>query len=111
MDVKIKEVENGVVIYPYGEIDISNVSELQREITDLIEKGTANIVLNLSGVEYMDSSGIGMIAFDHVKADRNKKSLKLASVTEDVMRILNTIGLDSILAIYDTEDEALASFK
>ena len=110
MKIEMKEVENGVVVYPHGEIDVCNISELQREMTDLLGKGITNIVLNLSQVSYMDSSGIGMIAFDHVKADRNEKSLKLASVTEDVLQVLNIIGLDTFLNIYDTEEEAIASF-
>jgi len=111
VDIEVKEVKDGAVIYPHGEIDISNVSELQREITALIERGITNIVLNLSYVDHMDSSGIGLIAFDHIKASRNRKSLKLAAVTEEVMRILTIIGLDSVLDIYDTEEEAIASFS
>jgi len=89
-----------------GPIVIAHLFQFQ---TRLREHTTPKIVLDLSGVPYMDSSGLGAILNSHVSAQKNGRALLLAGVNERVHALLQLTKVDAILKIYPDVATAVAA--
>lgn len=83
---------------------------LADEVQSLIEKGQKKILLNLAGVRFVDSSGIGQLTGAYTTARNRGAYLKLLKPTTQVRNLLKMTKLDSIFDILDDEDEAVKSF-
>ncbi len=107
-----ERTKDGVVILElHGNILLGDGDTLLREqVSRLLAQGNRQVVLNLAGVPYVDSSGLGEIVRAMTAVKRAGGILKLASPTRRLVDILNITKLSSILESYDTEDAAVASF-
>ena len=95
-----------------GEIRIGGgTTELRGAIRDRIVQGQNKILLNLSGVKYIDSSGIGELVANYTTASRDGGQLKLLNLTQKVQDLLVITKLLTVFDAYDNEAEALGSFK
>jgi anti-sigma B factor antagonist len=84
---------------------------LRNSIRGLIEQGNKKILLNLSGVKNIDSSGIGELIANYTTLSRDGGQLKLLNLTEKIQNLLVITKLLTVFDSYDTEAEALNSFK
>lgn len=81
---------------------------LRQKVKDLIEAGTQKIVINFSGVPYIDSTGLGFLAGSRVTAQNAGVMMVLASVNEHVQKILDSVRLSQFFVIAHDEASALA---
>jgi anti-sigma B factor antagonist len=103
-DVTILDLEGKITI---GEGSVSLRSAVRR----LIEEGKKKILLNLSGVGYVDSSGIGELVSSYTTINREGGQLKLLKLTQKIRDLLTITKLLTVFDTYDDESEALNSFK
>lgn len=96
-------------------IDVSGdiTAESEEELMDAYNKAsqttTKAIVLNFSGLEYMNSGGIGLLVTLLVRANRQKQKLLAFGLTEHYKQIFELTRIDEAIGIYGTEEEALAA--
>jgi anti-sigma B factor antagonist len=74
-------------------------------------RGTPKIVVNLKGVDYVDSWGLGILVGLLVSAGNRGGELKLVSPNQRVKELLRRTSLDSIFKVYGNNEEAVASFR
>lgn len=109
---EVKEInERTVVVSLQGAIDISNTPEIYKELKSLISQGKVNIVIDLSKVNYIASSGLGVIISSYKAAKENKGALKLAEIPDVIIDVFNLTGLNQIFEIYPSVNDALTSYK
>jgi anti-sigma B factor antagonist len=84
---------------------------LKNAINSLVEAGRARFVLNLEGVPYVDSSGLGEIASAHVTVSRTGGQLLLAAVPDRVMEALTITKLTRVLSTLPDEKSAVAKLQ
>jgi len=84
--------------------------ELHKAIRCLVEEGKTQILLNLSGVTHIDSSGLGELISSHISAERHGGVLKLAHLTQPLKELMEITRLTTVFEIYDDEAKALSSF-
>ena len=101
-DVFILHCEGRIV---YGD----ECAVLRERVVDMLP-GTPKIVVNLKGVDYIDSGGLGMLVGHLVSARNRGGELKLASPGTRVKDLLRRTNLDTIFAVYGNKDEAVAAF-
>jgi anti-sigma B factor antagonist len=77
----------------------------------LAEEGKKKILLNLGGVKYMDSSGIGELIANYTTISRQGGQVKLLNLTDKIQDLLVITKLLTVFDVYDNEAEALNSFK
>ncbi|NLK63233.1 MAG: STAS domain-containing protein [Fusobacteria bacterium] len=87
-----------------SEFTIHELKDLKVIHSDLEEKNIYNIVLDMSSVRYIDSSGIGFLVKLLKYSKRNSGELKLYSVTEEVKSILRLVNLYSFFSIIEELD-------
>lgn len=90
-----------------GEGDV----HIRDRIKDLLADGQRRILLNLADVTYIDSAGLGTMISAYATVKREKGQLKLMNVTTRVKDLLAITKLITVFDTYDSEAEALASFK
>ncbi|HED38177.1 MAG TPA: anti-sigma factor antagonist [Ignavibacteria bacterium] len=112
MKTKVKEQYEAVVIELKGNVmggeDTKNFNGLLHK---LIDEGKKNVVVNLSEVKFMNSSGLGMLIGGLTTMKKANGNLKLARTTEKIESLLVITKLITIFDSYDSVEEAVQSFK
>jgi len=92
-----------------GEVDVYTAPVLRQAIVDQVEAGVKHLVINLSRVEYLDSTGLGILIGGVKRLKEQGGSLKLAGPSARITRIFEITGLNKIFDVYASEQEALAA--
>lgn len=106
-----RQVGSVTVLDLSGKITIGEGSVTLREaVRGLLEKGTKSILINLGGVDYVDSSGIGELVSCYTTTKNQGGQLKLLNLTKKIKDLLQITKLLTVFETYDDEAEAVASF-
>ena len=107
-----REVGDVTVVDVSGRITLGEGSSAMRDtLRELVAGGNKKILLNLKGVKYIDSSGIGELIANFTTVNRGGGELKLLNLTEKVQDLLVITKLLTVFDVYDNEADALNSFK
>jgi anti-sigma B factor antagonist len=93
-----------------GRIVFGDECAVLRERVVNMLPGTPKIVLNLKGVDYIDSGGLGMLVGLLLSARNRGGELKLASLRKRVKDVLRNTNLDRIFRVYGNNEDAVAAF-
>ena len=95
-----------------GRMTVEALSDmpLTANVRRLLQEGRRQILLNLENVPYLDTAGICSIVEAYVMTRRQKGSLKLLHLTAQVRKVLAVTRLLTILEVYESEADAVASF-
>ena len=108
MDINISD-QNGVqVVAISGEVDLSTSPQVRDALLECI-KGAKSVVVDLSGVSYIDSSGVASLVEAYQTAKSKGLGFALAQISETPLRVLKLARLDQVFVIHDTVDEAVAA--
>ena len=113
-ELNIRERQAGdiTVLDMDGRITIGEGSvALRSAIRRLLEEGKKNILLNLAGVGYIDSSGIGELVSSYTAINKEGGQLKLLSLTAKLRDLLTITKLLTVFDHYEAESDALSNFK
>ena len=95
-----------------GEVRIGDsATALRGAIRELVAAGNKKILLNLAGVRYIDSSGIGELIANYTTVSRQGGQLKLLNLTDRIQNLLVITKLLTVFDAYENEGEALKSFQ
>ncbi len=92
-----------------GEVSAFAENVLMQAYTEASTPTTRAIILNFSGLEYMNSSGIGLLVTLLIRVNRQKQRLSSYGLSEHYRHIFEITRLSEAIGIYDTEDQALAA--
>lgn len=84
---------------------------LKDKLQSLLHQGKKNILVNLGQVQYVDSAGLGALVSAYTTVTREGGSLKLVNVTKKLQDLLSITKLLTVFDTYDSEDEAVRSYK
>jgi len=105
---EIRAVEGCTVLELAGAFDAESASRIRQTLTDLIDATAGPIVVDIGAVITIDNDGLGvLVGADHrlqARADR----LRLARPQPEVRQVMHTTGMERVLAVYDTVEEACA---
>ncbi|MCX4572083.1 STAS domain-containing protein [Streptomyces sp. NBC_01571] len=91
-----------------GEIDFTTGTEVQRALLGPDGEAAARTVVELSQVTFMDSSGINALIGAHHTATARQGWVRLAAPSPAILRVLQIVGLDSVITCYPTLQQALS---
>ncbi len=111
MELKTKKVNNVIVVYLTGRLDVHLSADVEKEINKIINnEPTCHLLLNLSDVEYMSSSGLRIFVSTMRILKESKRKLYLCNMNSAVKKIFEVVELMDMFDIYEAEEEALKSF-
>ncbi len=112
LNIRERQAGDVTVIDMEGKITIGEGSVAVRgAIRRLLEEGKKKILLNLAGVSYVDSSGIGELVSSFTTINREGGQLKLLNLTQKIRDLLAITKLLTVFDVYEDEATALNSFK
>jgi anti-sigma B factor antagonist len=111
MNLQIEERGRVVLLVVQEErLDAHNSGELKAQMVRLFEEGKINLVIDLQGVKFVDSSGLGAMVSGFKNASSRNGSLKLSGLQLQVKSMFELTRLHRVFEIFPDVDEALASF-
>ncbi|HSL88555.1 MAG TPA: STAS domain-containing protein [Ignavibacteriaceae bacterium] len=110
MKTKLVEKYNAVVIELKGNVmGGDDTKDFTETLHKLIDEGKKNVIVDLSGVKFMNSSGLGMLISGLTTMKKADGHLKLANVTDKIESLLIITKLITIFESYESVDEAVKS--
>ena len=112
MNLSMKTVDDILVISFMEEmnLDSNNTVQFREEVAKHIE-GMNKVVINMGNVAFLDSSGVGTLIAIWRNVSKNDGDLRLTSIRPIVRTIFELVRLHRVLEMYETEEEAIASFQ
>jgi len=110
MKIKIQDYNDVTVVELRGEMNGDDTELFQSTISDIIAKCKAGVVLDMSGVGFIDGEGLEQLLWARDYCNQNKLELRLAGLDENCMRILEITRLEKEFDHYAELTEAVRSF-
>src|SRR6202050_2915156 len=94
-----------------GEIDVYTAPRLRELLIELVNSGFYQLVVNMEKVEFLDSTGLGVLVGGLKRVRAHDGSLDLVCTQERILKIFRITGLTKVFGIHDTVDEAITARK
>jgi anti-sigma B factor antagonist len=89
------------VLALFGELDVVSAPELAQTLDEVLELPHARVMLDLNGLQFVDSAGVSVLIRAKQRADRDGKMVVLRRPTEQLERVFALVGLANWLAVED----------
>jgi anti-sigma B factor antagonist len=106
LGIDVHNQDSYAVVDVNGEIDVYTAPKLREKLIELVSEGSHNVVVNLEGVDFLDSTGLGVLvgALKRVKA--HDGTLALVCTQDKILKIFKITGLTKVFPIHDSVEEA-----
>jgi len=104
-----READGRTIVAVGGEIDVYTAPRLRDKITELVGEGAYHLVVDMQAVEFLDSTGLGVLVGALKKVRQHDGSLELVCTQERLLKIFRITGLAKVFVIHDTAEAALAA--
>ena len=106
MNHDLRERQGKLVVTLSGDVDLESSPEARRVLLDAVARDAA-VVVDLSGVDYLDSSGVASLVEAFQQARKRQTDFGLVCVAESTRRVLELARLDRVFRIYPSLEDAL----
>ncbi|MBN1192613.1 MAG: STAS domain-containing protein [Coriobacteriia bacterium] len=89
-----------------GEVDVYTSPKLKKELADVANAGCLHIVVDLDNLNFIDSSGLGVLVSALRRVKENGGTLRLVCTKEGILKIFRITGLDKVFPLFETAEEA-----
>ena len=100
-----------IITFTVDRINALITDELRSEIGKVFENANSKVIIDLKGVQYIDSTGFGCFLSVMRTARNNYGTLRIASPEPEVMKVFKTLNLHTVFEIFDNVDECLSSMR
>ena len=108
-DVKTEQLgDSSYVISLAGEVDLYTAPEFKQQLLEVIGQGAKHVVVDFSDTTFIDSTTLGVLVGGVKRLRPTGGSLSLVCTDQNISKIFEITGLDSVFPIYKSRDEALA---
>jgi anti-sigma B factor antagonist len=106
IDLKSGNAGEALVFKLRGSLDLATSPTVRAALTDATEKGRKDLIVDLTQLEFLDSTGLGAMIGAHRRAAEHGGSLRLIVNEGPIARLLNITGLIRVLAVYHSLEDA-----
>lgn len=108
LSIEMRMVETSPVLDLLGEVDSYNSPKLREKMIALIDEGHKDLVINMAGVDYIDSTGLGTLVGGLKRASERGGAIRIICPNEQIYKVFNITGLVKVFPIFDSEQAAFA---
>jgi anti-sigma B factor antagonist len=110
MDVNVKDGVAGVAILQLvGRLNMASAAHLREAVTSIVDSGRTRVAIDMSGVDFLDSSGLGAIISALKTTRQAGGDLRIAAPSWQAKLVLQLTNLDRVLTAYDDAETAFAN--
>ena len=106
LDIRAERRDGACYITLNGEVDVYTAPRLKESLVEQIESGCVNVLVDLEGVGFIDSSGLGVLVGGMRRAKEGGGTIRLVCNRESILKIFRITGLDRVFPIFGTVQEA-----
>jgi anti-sigma B factor antagonist len=111
LQLRIARVDGLDVLVPVGEVDISTAPVLSRALDEALDRSGARVLVDLSGVEYMEAVGFNALIRARKRAVSVGGTVALVSPNSRMARLIGVLALDKVFPIYPTTSAAVEQVR
>ena len=100
--------DGATIVAVEGEIDVYTAPKLRDKITELVGDGVYHLIIDMEKVEFLDSTGLGVLVGGLKKVRAHDGSLQLICTQERLLKIFRITGLAKVFSIHDSAEAATA---
>lgn len=104
-----READGTTIVAVAGEIDVYTAPRLRDKITELVSDGVYQIIIDMEGVEFLDSTGLGVLVGGLKKVRAHDGSLQLICNQDRLLKIFRITGLAKVFTIHESAEAATTS--
>lgn len=108
LSLETRTVDDRTVLRVGGEIDVYTAPRLRERLVQLVDEGVRHVVVDMEQVEFLDSTGLGVLVGGLKRARTVDGSLALVCEQPRILKIFRITGLERVFDIYPSVDAALA---
>ena len=109
LEIPDVDVEGWTVVAASGEIDVATAPALRDRLTELVDAGTTRLVVDLEDVDFIDSTGLGVLVGGVRRARSEGGDLRLVCTNTRILKVFEATGLQDVFTIGATIDDAVAA--
>ena len=111
MDLSLSTRTEGdrTVVEVGGEIDVYTAPKLREQLVELVQNGNYHLIVDMEQVEFLDSTGLGVLVGGLKRVRAHDGSLRLVCTQERILKIFRITGLTKVFPIHDSVEEAAAA--
>ncbi len=109
LEIPDTDIDGWTVVAASGEIDVATAPALRDRLTDLVEAGSTRLVVDLEDVDFIDSTGLGVLVGGVRRARAEDGDLRLVCTNTRILKVFEATGLDEVFTIGATVDDAVAA--
>lgn len=111
LSVSRQSVGEFPVVSVSGEVDVYSAPALKDSLTELLQSGVNSVVVDLTEVAFLDSTGLGALVEARSATTEAGGSLPLVCTQERILKLFTITGLDGVFSIHGSVDEAVAGLQ
>ena len=108
-DIETTERDGATVLTLRGEIDVYTAPQLRQTIVDLVDRGATKLVVDMAQVDFLDSTGLGVLVDGLKRTQSHDGSLSIVATQNKILKIFDITGLNKAFAIFGTVDDAVGA--
>jgi anti-sigma B factor antagonist len=108
LSLETRQEDGNTIIEVGGEIDVYTAPKLRDKITELVGNGNYNLVIDMEKVDFLDSTGLGVLVGGLKKVRAHDGSMRLICNQERLLKIFRITGLAKVFVIHGSQADALA---
>ncbi len=109
LSIETEKADDVVVLHVAGEVDVFTAPQLREALVGAIEEGSRDVVVDLQGVDFLDSTGLGVLVAGLKRVRQYGGDLSLVCTREHILKILDITGLVKVLKVHDSVEAATAA--
>lgn len=106
--VDIEDHDGTALVTTVGEIDAATADTVAEAVSKALADGYKRVIVDFAQVTFIDSTGLGVLVKSHRAAEAADAVFGVVHPTPQTRKLIRVLGLDQLLNIYDTEEQALA---
>ena len=111
ISIETKNEEDLCILTVKGRLGITTENSLRQRVAALVEQSQVHIILDFTGITFMDSSGMSSVLSAMRSVSENQGRICLVCDTRHILRVLRITAIDKLMAIYPTLEEAITAFR
>ncbi len=111
MEISERRIEDVDIVALNGRLDISSAKKLKNRMNTLVKENRVRLILDMTGVDFIDSSGLGSLVSSLRSVNAKNGDVKLAGLRQQVYSIFELTRLHRVFTIFDDVESAMKTFS
>jgi anti-sigma B factor antagonist len=110
LDVESSHRDHASVLSLRGEVDVYTAPRVRQALVDLVDQGARNIVVDMEKVDFLDSTGLGVLVEGLKRVKTRDGNFSVVATQEKITKIFDITGLNKAFALHASVEDALSEF-